>query len=213
MTSNRKLYKWFYDNFQSRYYSLVGGEEKVRQKMLEVVDLKPGDKVLDMCCGPGNTTFAIAKRLGDQTKIKGIDLSEGQIEMAKKRNHFSNIEFMIMDASHTSFAEGEFDKIIIPHAIHEMPRDTRLAVLKEARRILKEEGTLAVLELDNPPSFFLRLFVGLWWFYWLPFNFETPTRRDMLKCGLLNEVKEAGFKQCSKLSLYNGVFQIVQGKK
>ena len=61
MNSNRKLYKWFYNNFQSRYYNLVtrwcffpfGGEEKVRKTMLEVVDLNPGDKILDMCCGSG----------------------------------------------------------------------------------------------------------------------------------------------------------------
>lgn len=185
----------------------------MRRKMLEVVDLKAGDKILDMCCGPGNTTFAIAKMLGNNSKIKGIDLSEGQIEMARKRNHFSNVEFMVMDASNTSFAEGEFDKVIIPHALHEMSGSDRLEVFKEARRILKEGGTLAVLEMDNPSSFFLRLFIGFWWFYWLPFNFETPTRRDMLKCGLINEVKESGFKQCLKSSLYDNVFQVVQGIK
>lgn len=221
MSSNRTLYKWFYDNFQSRYYNLVtrwcffpfGGEDRVRRKMLEVVDLKAGDKILDMCCGPGNTTFAIAKILGNQSEIKGIDLSEGQIEKAKRKNHFSNVNFMVMDASNTSFAEGEFDKVIIPHALHEMPKTDRLSLLKEARRILADGGTLAVLEMDNPCSFFLRLFIGFWWFYWLPFNFETPTRRDMLKRGLVNEVKEAGFTHCSKSSLYDGVLQVVQGRQ
>jgi demethylmenaquinone methyltransferase/2-methoxy-6-polyprenyl-1,4-benzoquinol methylase len=220
MVLDRKLYKWFYDNFQSKYYNLItrwcffpfGGEEKVRKTMLGEVDLKASDKILDMCCGPGNNTFVVAKMLGNQSNIRGIDLSQGQIEMAKKRNQFPNIEFMVMDASNTSFAEGEFDKVIIPHALHEMSRVDRLAVLREARRILKDNGTLVVLEMDNPSSFFLRLFIGFWWFYWLPFNFETPTRRDMLKCGLLNEVKETGFKQCLKSSLYNGVLQVVQGK-
>ena len=221
MSSNRTLYKWFYDHVQSRYYCLLtkwcffpfGGEEKVRHNMLDVVDLKPGDKVLDMCCGSGGATFVIAERVGDESNIKAIDLSNGQIQMAKKRNHFSNIEFMVMDASNTDFAESEFDKVIIPHALHEMPRATRLAVLKEARRILADGGTLAVLEMDNPPGLFLRLFIGLWWFYWLPFNFETPTRRDMLKHGLVEEVRKAGFNNVSKSSVYNGVLQVVQGKK
>jgi demethylmenaquinone methyltransferase/2-methoxy-6-polyprenyl-1,4-benzoquinol methylase len=221
MGSDRKLYTWFYDTIQSRYYNLLlkwcflplGGERRVRREMLEVVALRPGERILDMCCGTGNTTFAIAEKVGSRTEIKAIDLSSGQIRVAKKRNRFPNIEFMVMDASDTSFGEGTFDKVIIPHAIHEMPRATRLAVLREARRILVEGGTLVVLEMDNPPSLFLRLFIGFWWFYWLPFNFETPTRRNMLSHGLEKEVREAGFSSVSKSSFFKRVLQVVQGRK
>ena len=88
-----------------------------------------------------------------------------------------------------------------------------LRVLGEARRILREKGELVVLELDNPESLLVRLFAGFWFFYWLPFNFETPTRRDMLKYGLANEVSEAGFNNVRKISKYRGVLQIVQGEK
>ena len=221
MTSNRKLYTWFYDNIQSRYYNLLlkwcflplGGELKVRREMLDGVALQPGERILDMCCGTGNTTFVIAERVGSQAEIKAIDLSSGQIRVAKKRNRFPNIEFMAMDASDTSFGDGDFHKVVIPHAIHEMPRTTRLAVLREAGRILVDRGALAVLEMDNPPSLFWRLFIGFWWFYWLPFNFETPTRRDMLRHGLVEEVREAGFVDVSKSSFFNGVLQVVQGRK
>ncbi|UCD56670.1 MAG: class I SAM-dependent methyltransferase [Candidatus Hydrogenedentota bacterium] len=221
MSSNRKLYKWFYDNIGSRYYNVLvkwcflpfGGEEKVRRKMLDAVPFEPGERILDMCCGTGNATFVIAEKVGEQSRIKAIDLSSGQIRVAKRRNRFSNVEFMVMDASNTSFGEGDFDKVVIPHALHEMPRTTRFAVLKEARRVLAEEGTLAVLEMDDPPSLLLRLFIGLWWFYWLPFNFETPTRRDMLRHGLSEEVMDAGFDDVSRSSLCNGVLQVVQGRK
>ncbi len=221
MTSNRNLYRWFYDNIHSRYYNLLmkwcflpfGGEQRVRREMLEVVDLRPGDRILDMCCGTGNTTFAIAKRVGEVSNIKAIDLSSGQIRIANRQNRFANIDFMVMDAGRTSFCQGDFDKVVIPHALHEMPRATRLAVLKEASRVLADAGTLAVLEMDNPPNPLLRLFVGLWWFYWLPFNFETATRRDMLGRGVAAEMAEAGFVSVRKLSLHRGVFQLVQGRK
>ena len=86
-------------------------------------------------------------------------------------------------------------------------------VLREAKRLLKENGTVVILELDNPPNRFLHFFVGLWFFYWLPFNFETPTRRDMLNNGLGNELKETGFKEIKKTSKSNGIFQTVQGVK
>jgi ubiquinone/menaquinone biosynthesis C-methylase UbiE len=221
MASNRKLYRWFYDHIHSKYYNLLmkwcalpfGSEKKMRQTMLEVVPLQPGDRVLDMCCGTGNTTFAIAERVGERSEIEGIDLSRGQIRVAKRQNRFSNVKFMVMDASQTCFREGDFDKVVIPHALHEMSRTTRLAVLREARRVLRDGGTLAVMELDNPPGWLLRLFVGFWCFYWLPFNFETPTRRDMMRHGVAEEVREAGFGDVSKTSMYNGVLQVVQGKK
>jgi len=73
------------------------------------------------------------------------------------------------------------------------------------------------LELDSPKNFFVRLFIALWFGYWLPFNFETPTRRDMLKHGVANEVEEAGFRNIRKISEfrsnYRGVFQVVEGEK
>ena len=51
--------------------------------------------------------------------------------------------------------------------------------------------------------------MGFWAFYWLPGNFETPTRRDMLKHGVVNEVKEAGLSNVRKYSSYKGAFQTV----
>jgi ubiquinone/menaquinone biosynthesis C-methylase UbiE len=221
VTSNRNLHRWFYDYIHSRYYNLLmkwcflpfGGEQWVRREMLGVVDLRPGDRILDMCCGTGNTTFAIAKRVGEVSKIKAIDLSSGQIRIAKRQNRFPNVDFMVMDAGRTSFCRGDFEKVVIPHALHEMPRATRLAVLKEAGRVLVDGGTLAVLEIDNPPNPLLRLFIGLWWFYWLPFNFETATRRDMLGQGVAAEMAEAGFGSVHKLSMHSGIFQVVQGRK
>lgn len=217
---DRKLYRWFYDNIGSRYYNAMikwcflpfGGESKIRRELLDVVPLKPAEKILDMCCGTGGTTFAIAEQVESGSTIIGIDLSSGQIRMATKRNCFPHIEFMVMDASHTSFRDGEFDMVVIPHAIHEMQRPLRLAVLREARRILAGNGTLAVLELDDPPSPLMRLFVGFMWFYWLPFNFETPTRRDMLRHTVVKDVEEAGFSEVRKSSFHKGVLQVVQGR-
>lgn len=221
MTFDRKGYRWFYDHVHSRYYNLLmkwcffpwGGERKVRRVLLEGIDFQPGDRILDMCCGPGNTTFVIAEMVGKQSVVKGIDLSRGQIESARRRNHFSNVEFMVMDAANVSFHDGEFDEVVIPHALHEMFSAARLAVLREAKRVLKKGGTLVALEVDDPPSLLLRLFMGFWFFYWLPFNFETATRRDMLRRGLAEEVREAGFHNVSKASLCHGILQVVQGQK
>lgn len=222
MPVNRKHYKWLYDNVVSRYYNFLirwcflpfGGRRRVRRELLRAASPQPGERILDMCCGTGGATKALAEMVGERSPIKAIDLSSGQVGVARERRPpLPNVDFVEMDASETSFRDGEFDRVVIAHALHEMPRERRLAVLREARRVLREGGALAVLELDRPRGLPLRLFVDLWWFYWLPFNIETPTRRDMLKHGVSEEVEEAGFTEVSKTSMYAGAFQVVRGRK
>ena len=166
-----------------------------------------------MCCGTGGATYSIAKKAVKGSQIVGIDLSSGQIRTAQKRSELGNVQLVVGDAVCTAFRDQSFDKVFITHALHEMPREIRQEVLVEARRILKDNGTIIILELDNPKNPFVRLFIGFWGFYWLPFNFETPTRRDMLRHGLTKEVEEAGFKHIRKTSKYCGIFQTVQGVK
>jgi demethylmenaquinone methyltransferase/2-methoxy-6-polyprenyl-1,4-benzoquinol methylase len=217
----RHLYRWFYNNIHCHYYDLVtgwcflplGGEARVRQTLVDMIDLKEGDRVLDLCCGTGSTTSYLAAKIGKDSKVEAIDLSEGQIAIAKRKTHPLNIEFAVMDASQTSFEDGVFDKVVIPHALHEMPRPVRSEVLREARRVLADGGSLAVLEMDTPRSLFRHILLGIWWFYWLPLNPETPTRRDMLEHGLLEEVRAAGFKNTVKTSVFGGALQVVTGEK
>lgn len=217
--------RWFYNRIHGRYYNVLtkwyfspfGGEKKVRRELLEPVEFLSGDRILDMCCGTGNATFAIAEKAGDKAEIVGIDLSFGQIGFARRNNPFGNTSFLIGDASNTPFKQGCFHKVFITYAIHEMPREMRLKVLREAKRILQRGGKVIVLDLDSPKNPLVRLFIALWLGYWLPFNFKTPTRKDMLEHGIANEVEEAGFSNPRKISQfrsnYRGVFQVVEGQK
>ncbi len=218
---NKKAYKWFYDNIHNYYYNFMikwcffplGGEENCRNELLSDIKFSEREKILEMCCGTGGATRAIAERAGDKSQIFGIDLSSSQLKVAAKRREFKSVRLIEGDVARTSFPDCSFDKVFIPHALHEMRRDDRLEVLREARRVLKENGSIIVLELDEPKSRLLRIFFGFWFFYWLPFNFETSTRRDMLQHGLEREMSEAGFKNVSKIPKCNGVLQTVQGIK
>jgi demethylmenaquinone methyltransferase/2-methoxy-6-polyprenyl-1,4-benzoquinol methylase len=217
----RKLYKWWYDNIQSRFYNPLikwialpfGGETVVRRRMIEPVSFGDGERILDMCCGTGGATFFIAEKAGNTCEIVGMDLSSGQLQYAKKREYSCPTRFVEGDVTSTAFQENSFDKVLITHAIHEMPREARLATLCEAKRVLKHQGQVIVLELDSPPNVWLKMLTGLWLFYWLPGNFETPTRRDMLRHGVSNEVKESGFRDVKKYSAYRGILQTVIGTK
>jgi ubiquinone/menaquinone biosynthesis C-methylase UbiE len=221
MTISRKTYKWYYDKIACRFYDLLmwycflpfGGEVKCRDGFISELDFSAGERILDMCCGTGGATSAILRKAPSDCRIMGMDISSGQISVAEMKRQFKNVEFVEGDVNQTGFDDGFFNKVFITHSLHEMKREDRLGVLSEARRILKEGGEVIVLELDRPRSFFLRLFVGLWLFYWLPFNFETPTRKDMLRHGVENEVQEAVFREVTKTSKHRGIFQVVRGVK
>ena len=216
-----KSYKWFYDNIESHFYNLMakwmmlplGGETRLRRTMIAPVSFQEHEKILEMCCGTGGATLFIAREAKKGTEIIGMDLSSGQLKHARKRTYCCKIQFIEGDVTRAEFQDDSFDKVLITHAIHEMPRDMRLKALREARRVLKDQGEVIVLDLDNPPNIVLRVLVGLWALYWLPGNFETPTRRDMLKHGLINEVEDSGFANVRKYSSYHGIFQTVIGTK
>ncbi|NIM49254.1 MAG: methyltransferase domain-containing protein [Gemmatimonadales bacterium] len=221
MALDRTKYKWFYDHIHSRYYNILikwlflpfGGETRCRGELLAPVRFLPDERILDMCCGTGGATYSITKQAAKGSRIVGIDLSSGQIRVARRRSELGEVQLLEGDAGCTAFRDRAFDKVFITHALHEMPRTGRKAVLAEARRTLRDNGTVIVLELDNPGNVLVRLLMGFWFFYWLPFNFETPTRRDMLEHGLVTELGEAGFAHITKTSKYRGVFQVLQGVK
>lgn len=98
--------------------------------------LKPGQKVLDIACGTGSLSMAMA---GKVSYVKGIDLSEEMIGIAgqtAKRKGRGNVEFSNMDASDLSaFSDDDFDVAVSSMAIHQFDAELALSILKEMKRI------------------------------------------------------------------------------
>jgi ubiquinone/menaquinone biosynthesis C-methylase UbiE/protein-S-isoprenylcysteine O-methyltransferase Ste14 len=218
----RPAYKWMYDHLESRVYDLAlrwvllpfGGERSFRREMTSALDFAPGERVLDLCCGTGSSSAALRERAGSSCRLVGADLSRGQLSRAARKKECRPILLVEANAARTPFASASFDCVVIPHALHEMPRETRIAVLGEARRLTRHDGRVAVLELDDPPSRVRKILLGTWLGYWLPYpiNFENPTRRDMVRHGLRRELAEAGFEEVRKISKYHGAMQVLTAR-
>jgi demethylmenaquinone methyltransferase/2-methoxy-6-polyprenyl-1,4-benzoquinol methylase len=219
----RPWYTWMYDHVESRVYDLAlrwfllpfGGESRFRREMTSVLEFAPGERVLDLCCGTGSSSAAIRERAGTSCRLFGVDLSRGQLAQAARKPAIRPVSLVEANAGLAPFASESFDCVVIPHALHEMPRETRIAVLGEARRMLRPAGRVAVLELDDPPSRLRRILLGAWLLYWLPYpiNFENPTRRDMLRHGLRRELATAGFRKVRKVSRYRGSMQVLTASR
>jgi len=119
------------DRFGNTYGQYIDRQEKViLQKLLSTSN---DEKILDMGCGTGRfLEFA----------NYGIDISPNMIEQSKLK--FPNKTLAVNSATSTDFEAEYFDKIFSFHVLMHLDKTTTNAVLDEAHRILKKEGTLII---------------------------------------------------------------------
>jgi len=118
-------------------------------------DRPESPRVLDLGCGPGVSTFALAERIGEDAEIVGIDLAPQMIKraLAHHRSHFSrlkNLRFEVADATELPFADHSFD-VAVGHSFLYLVPD-RVAVLREVRRVLAPGGVLVLMEPNRDGS-------------------------------------------------------------
>ncbi|MFP6640270.1 MAG: methyltransferase domain-containing protein [Myxococcota bacterium] len=79
---------------------------------MEQAAVKPGERVLDVGCGCGQTSLDLAGRVGDSGRVLAVDVSEVMLAEARERiGEIGHLEFLEADAQSYEFEEGEFDLI------------------------------------------------------------------------------------------------------
>ena len=104
-----------------------------------------GGTVIEMGCGPGDVTRALADRMGAETAI-GIDPSPVMIDRALARHGDAQVRFEVGDARATNLEDGCADLILFHTTLCHIPAPER--ALAEARRLLKPGGRLVVFDGD-----------------------------------------------------------------
>jgi ubiquinone/menaquinone biosynthesis C-methylase UbiE len=116
------------------------GEARGRMRAIELLEVRPGMRVLDMACGPGTLSRRLAKLASPGGEVVGIDLAEGMIELARAAG-IPNARFEVMDIEELGFADGWFDAVVCGHGLQFVPDLGR--ALREARRVLRGGGRFA----------------------------------------------------------------------
>ncbi|MEN8181337.1 MAG: methyltransferase domain-containing protein [Myxococcota bacterium] len=171
----------------------LGGERACRSEFARWLDLEPGQKVASLCCGTGSMERAMLAEVPG-ISVTGVDLGQGQIARARRKLRKAQVTYILGDAARTGLPTESYDRVLIGLALHEMPCSTRLAVLREARRLCAPEGRVLAIEHGRPATRLSRLLRALWWFFWIPGNPEVPTSRDLQERGLDNEMSECGLE-------------------
>ena len=116
--------------------------------------VRPGDRVLDACCGTGDLALADRDAGGHVT---GLDFSEPMLERARRKS--DAVEWMRGDLLELPFEDGSFDAATVGFGARNVADLGR--ALAELRRVLRPGGRLAILEITTPRGP-LRHFYRLW---------------------------------------------------
>jgi ubiquinone/menaquinone biosynthesis C-methylase UbiE len=119
------------------------------EKLVEFAQLKQNERVLDVATGKAAVLSAAAQKLGPQSQIVGIDLSEKMLEEAKKKLP-AWVELKQMNAEHLEFPDHTFDVVFCACAIYFFSNVQ--TVLSEFKRVLKPGGRLLMSSFGNRPS-------------------------------------------------------------
>lgn len=116
----------------------------------EFSGMKPGDSVLDVCCGTGAQVLEYGRRGISAT---GIDISTSMLKVASRnttKQKLTNVSFYLADATKLPFVNNCFDYVSVSFGLHDKGRLTRYGVVAEMKRVVKQDGTLIFIDYAVP---------------------------------------------------------------
>ncbi|MFD1018489.1 demethylmenaquinone methyltransferase [Thalassobacillus hwangdonensis] len=122
-----------------------------RKDVMRRMQVKQGDHALDVCCGTGDWTVALADAVGKQGKVIGLDFSENMLSVAIKKKLATKkfqMEFQHGNAMALPFEDDQFDFVTIGFGLRNVPDYKQ--VLKEMARVVKPGGKVVCLETSQP---------------------------------------------------------------
>lgn len=141
-----------------------------RRALKEIVRKDAVQEILDIACGTGDFSIAIARRMSPGSHVTGLDLSEGMLAVMQEKLKEEGLEDRVVcgqgDCEAMDFGDCSFDCATIAFGIRNF--EHREKALREILRVLKSGGRLIILELSVPSNPVIRWFYNLYFTRILP---------------------------------------------
>lgn len=147
-----------FDNISHRYDFLnhflsMGIDRAWRRKAVNLLRSSNPMQILDVATGTGD--FAIQALVLNPEKITGVDISEGMLEVGRRKVRERQLEHLIDlqhgDSENLPFEENKFDAVTVAFGVRNFENLER--GLREIYRVLKPGGKVVVLEFSRPRKF------------------------------------------------------------
>ncbi len=162
---------------QCAYEGFTRDQWQQRDRVVESLELRPGDQVADIGSGSGYFVFALAKAVGPDGKVYAVDIDKEMNDLVAERvkqEGVRNVEVILAKRDDPLLPSSGVDLIFTSNAYHHF--DNRVSYLKNLRKYLRANGRIAVIDFDRR-----GWFSGLWRHY-------TPS--EFIK----REMEQAGYK-------------------
>ncbi|MEA5574273.1 bifunctional demethylmenaquinone methyltransferase/2-methoxy-6-polyprenyl-1,4-benzoquinol methylase UbiE [Calothrix sp. UHCC 0171] len=163
-----------YDELNDR---LSFGQHRVWKEMaVKWSQAKPGDTCIDLCCGSGDLSLRMARRIGKTGQVYGVDFSCELLTVAQARaeNIYPepNITWIEADVLNLPFEDNHFDAATMGYGLRNVTDIPRC--LQELHRVLKPGAKAAILDFHRPSHELMRKFQQ-----WYLNNLVVPTATQM----------------------------------
>jgi demethylmenaquinone methyltransferase/2-methoxy-6-polyprenyl-1,4-benzoquinol methylase len=120
-----------------------------KRQAMELLALKPGERVLDVATGTGDLAFLEKAAVGPQGQVVGVDSCAPMLDVARGRQRGA-VDFQEGDAMDLQFPDASFDVVTIGFGLRNVA--DRGQALREFWRVLRPGGRLMVLDFSTPNS-------------------------------------------------------------
>jgi demethylmenaquinone methyltransferase/2-methoxy-6-polyprenyl-1,4-benzoquinol methylase len=196
-----------------------------KRMAVNMANVRPGQRILDLAGGTGDLTRLLAPRTGQQGRVVLSDINRSMLQTGRRRILDSgiagNVDFLQADAEQLPFAEGSFDGILMAFGLRNVTDKQK--ALGSMYRVLRPGGRLLILEFSRPLAL-LRPAYDFYSFTVLPrlgrmVAKDEASYRYLAESirvhpdqqALLEMLRKAGFEDCEYHNLSGGIVAIHRG--
>ncbi len=190
---------------------LFGQEERMSRVCLKWLEPLSVRRVLDVGCGTGTLTIAMASRMKGREglRVVGLDAAPRMIEVARRKaGAFSGLHFDVGIAEELPYEDGAFDLAVSTFFFHHINFELKVKTLNEIWRVLKKDAEVVIIDVDAPTNFFGK--ICAWAGYYL---FHQEEIRENIEGRLQKAMMCSRFGAWERLSAHQGyisVFRLIK---
>jgi ubiquinone/menaquinone biosynthesis C-methylase UbiE len=138
-------------NWESERDFVMSSTGVVSERLVERLDPQPGNTVLDIAAGTGDTGFMAAERIGEDGRLVSTDFAPAMVAAARRNSEaqgLDNVEHRVLDAENMDLDDDSFDRVVARWGYMLMADPA--AALAETRRVLRDDGRLSFAVWAGP---------------------------------------------------------------
>ncbi|MCA9114682.1 MAG: methyltransferase domain-containing protein [Planctomycetaceae bacterium] len=153
-TAQRGNNQAFYDRISSAYDAIAdANEHAAREAGEQALAVQAGEQVLELGFGTGNTLLNLARAVGPDGHLDGIDISEGMLGITDRKLDDAGLQDRVTlhtgDARNLPFDDDQFDAAFASFTLELFPLEDIPLVLAEIMRVLKPGGRLGIVSMAH----------------------------------------------------------------